>query len=130
MASNLYEAAILQHPIRGVLYREFKNEIDPQEGVHFQFENLVYFVIAAAASGIVGNLAYDAVKAILRRLTWRNQDELTERLERVISEVRYERLRSQKHSVLPPSSEPNEVIVREIRTKYRLLVERKKKKDS
>lgn len=130
LASYLYEVALLQNPIRGTLYREFKNEIDPRETVKFRFADVVYFVIASATSGIIGNLAYAAVKSLVKRIAGANQEKVIKQFEQVISEVRYEQLRIESHGQEPPLVEVHEDTVSEIRTKYRILLERDRPKDS
>ena len=72
---NLYRESIFRDREGATLYKDYKNRIEPSDDVQFSFADVVYFVIAAAASGIIGNAAYDAIRAFLskfpgsRRLT-------------------------------------------------------------
>jgi hypothetical protein len=123
MGSELYNSALLQDPLCGELYKEFKNSIDPRDEVQFSFDEIVYFLIADAASGIVGNLAYDALKEIIRRISKRENDaKLIEQYEKTVFFTKCESLRIERHGSLPSSVEAKAEIEAEVKTKYHLIV--------
>lgn len=130
LASEVYKSALIQRGPSRTLYAEFKNEIDPRPEVSFSFENLVYFAIGAAASGILGNAAYDSVKMLVRRLSRKTSAPVAERFDQVVTVARYERLRIERYGQQQPTGDLEERVVLEIERRYRLLVTEEGERDS
>lgn len=127
MGHELYKSALLQNPIRSELYKDFKNRVDPREEVQFSFDAIIYFVIAAAASGIVGNFTYDALKEVIRRIgKKKNDSKMVNCYESTISVTKYESLRVNQHHDSPPSLEITPDIEVELEIKYSLIIREKK----
>ena len=95
----------------------------PPEGVHYYIGEIFIFIALAAASGVVGNLAYDAFKKIVQPLL-ASKSEVT--FEEKISFEEYEDVRKEFHSRDPRTDTLTiDRVGEEVALKYRLLIERK-----
>jgi hypothetical protein len=90
---SLYVGEFFVDPIFRRLYSSYEKKCAAGRDVSFKFADIVMWVLSAAASGIVGNLAYDALKTLVRRLT-RKKDAF---FERIVSLKIYERERTRIH---------------------------------
>ena len=98
--------------------------IDAYDGTtKFYLADIVYFAVVAAATGILGNLAYDALRLLLKRITQDN--EASRALEDVASEVFYEIRRKRRHKSLAGSTIVNRELEISLKVRYRLLVQRR-----
>ncbi len=127
--SELFSREVYIHRAVGrglarTFFREFEEKEKAAEGgnVEFRFVDAIYFFAVAAANGVVGNLAYDALARIVRRVR-RSEQEVGGgvRFEVVISRKTYNRLRHQKHSGAKASRNCSEV-ERKLETEYKLMV--------
>lgn len=83
----------------GALYEDYKLRVDPRPQVHFSFSDDIYFVLAAAVSGVIGNATYAALKRLVAKAAAkRGRQELEETFELVVREATYERLRVERHA--------------------------------
>jgi hypothetical protein len=123
MAHDLYRNVLLNNPLGQELYADYRNRVALRKMVAFSFADVVYFGLIAAASGIIGNFAYDVVKSIVRNLAEKHRaPKLAESYERVVRETRYEELRIEYHSGDSCNLQSTTELEREIETRYRLVV--------
>jgi hypothetical protein len=88
--------------VANVFYREFeqRQKASVPQGIHvdFRFHDVVFFLLRAATEGVVGNLAYDALK---RALTAVRKPKLegsgSTTLSAVVNRRSYNRERRKKH---------------------------------
>lgn len=78
LTHEFYKTALLQDEISKALYIDFKNKVNPREDVQFSFQDVIYFVISAATAGITGNLIYDSLKKLFKRIDKKRGTELIE----------------------------------------------------
>jgi len=62
-----YRYAITELPIAHDIYLSYEKRRAGGRSIAFAFHDVVFFVIAAAAAGIIEGSAYDALKALIRR---------------------------------------------------------------
>jgi hypothetical protein len=106
-------------PVSGFLYHKAAGE--PPPGRHAMLDPVLTFMALAAASGVIGNLAYDLLKGIILGLVGRREEK---RFEQKISFEVYEESRSTVHTVAASTlADTARNVQREIEVKYRLLVE-------
>jgi len=92
----------------------------PPPGTHYYIGEALTFIAYAAASGVIGNVAYDVVKQIVRALLPpKNQTTFEEK----ISFEEYETIRKELHKEDAADDATN--VAKEIGLKHRLLIERK-----
>lgn len=91
--------------------------------VAFHLSDIVFFCAAAAASGVIGNFAYDALKAFLARIRAPRRELIggTVSFESIVEKRTYNRIRRELHGGKRPVTS-NEEIERSIETKYELMV--------
>jgi hypothetical protein len=102
-----------------------KKQVDPSDKYAFLFQDVVYFVLLAAASGIVGNAAYDAIKNALTKINTKKYN-LEEEFNKVVDLMKYEELRRLTHTDKSPHIEIDVEIELKIRRKYYLLMDDEK----
>ena len=105
------------------MIRRFEKNLARGEDTKFYLADIVYFAVVAAATGILGNLAYDALRLLLKRITQDN--EASRALEDVASEVFYEIRRKRRHKSLAGSTIVNRELEISLKVRYRLLVQRR-----
>jgi hypothetical protein len=129
ISHNLYREYLFTDSIGEELYRDFKKRVNPSDDIEFLFVDVVYFVLLAATSGIVGNFAYDAIKTIIRKIKDRDND-LEKEFSNVIRVAKYEELRSLKHPDNSAQLIVDVEIELRIKKKYHLLIQEWETKDS
>lgn len=106
-ARELYIHRVVGRAPASAFFREFERKRQALEkqrtgrDVAFRFADVVYFIAQAAAMGIIGNIAYDALARMTRQLiNSKPQPILGRRIkfEVVVSRTTYNCLRKQKHS--------------------------------
>lgn len=125
-AHEIYIELVLQeHPSGMELYRDYKQRVDPNPDVCFSFDDTVYFAISAAVSGIIGNLAYDALKKILRHISRKSKrHEVETTFDEVIREEKYEELRISIHRGKHAQVDSEMRITKKVERRYHLIVSR------
>jgi|GEM_PF-6516981 len=124
VAHDLYRTVLIQNPIRKEFYQAFKKRVDPRSDVNFSFEDIIYFAVAAAASGVIGNLVYDGLKTLFHSLMSRRQKkELEETFEYVVIKEHYEEQRRLQHGEDMGIIDAPPEIIAEIELKYELIIE-------
>ena len=122
IASQAYVVYHEQYdPVSSRLYRLVGGT--PPPGVHYYIGQIPIFIALAAASGVVGNLAYDILKRIvLPFLTPEGRITFEEK----ISFEEYETVRKESHQE-DARTEPSAIsrVEKEVGLKHRLLIERK-----
>lgn len=113
---------VLQTPEASSMMKRFEKNLARGEDARFYLTDIVYFAVVAAATGILGNLAYDALKRLLKRIT--QDDEASRALEDVASEVFYEIRRKRRHKSRAGSTIVNRELEISLKIRYRLLVQR------
>lgn len=80
------------------LYERYQREVMPPD-VDADFSDSIHFIICAAATGIVGNVAYGALKIALKRMSDRaaGRRDCRRLLDRVVPRHEYENRRRQLH---------------------------------
>lgn len=95
---------------------------EPPPNVAHRLNDLVAFFALAAASGIVGNLAYDVLKALVLHLAG---DDLPDKFEAKITAELYENVRSTVHVEAGKTDDQTlSTVRRDVELKYRLIVEK------
>jgi hypothetical protein len=95
----------------------------PPPGVHYYIGEVFIFIALAAASGVIGNLAYGAFKKIIQPFLASKSEVL---FEEKISFEEYEEVRKEFHKRVPRTDAPTiDRVGKEVALKYRLLIERK-----
>jgi hypothetical protein len=123
MLKNLYRESLLHRPYCGGLYQSFKHSVDPRDKVAFSFADVIYFSLAAAASGIIGHLAYDAVKGVIKRIGEKNEaTSLEQTFEETVAISQYEEFRIKENGEGDPLIEVDTIIQTDIERKYKLIV--------
>ena len=103
------------------LYRDYKNKIDPNDKYQFLLDDIIYFILIAAASGIVGNFAYDAIKKLVHRIG-NKTEKLDEKFKATINSEKYEELLKRCNHEGNPNIEIDIEFEIKIEKKYRLLI--------
>ena len=119
---EMYRYALASQGLRRTLYEEFEKRKRVGAAVAFSFQDVVFFIVAAAAAGIIGNLSYDALKKLIRRViaSQKTRDETIKILPEVISEQRYRELaESSQNEVIIETEEEIEL---KLRRTYRLVM--------
>jgi len=110
-------------PVSSRFYHKAAGE--PPPNVAYRLTDPLVFCALAAASGVIGNVAYDALKALVGRLIGTKRETLVE--EKITSEF-YERVRTEIHGADPPKNQLPEFVKREVELKHRLIIEKPKAK--
>ncbi|MBA4032702.1 MAG: hypothetical protein C0478_17685 [Planctomyces sp.] len=122
MTHDLYRNLLLNNPLGQDLYSDYKSRINNGNNAAYSFSDVVYFVLIAASSGIIGNFAYDAVKKSIKKLAMNNDPAEIEAIyEKVVRETKYEELRVQYHPDGSCIIESTSQLQMEIQTRYRLV---------
>lgn len=108
----------------GAFFRDFEQRRKDAEGwdVAFRFVDEIYFFAVAAASGVLGNLAYDALCGVVRAVR-KPKKEIGGgvKFEAVISRTLYNRVRRQNHpNARARNTSPT--IEKKLETEYKLMV--------
>ena len=121
---DLYRMKVVEgNSIGAALYADYKNRVDPSDKVAFSFNDTVYFVLAAAASGVIGNFVYDVIKAAVTSLASNcDNEEVSECFSKVVRQTKYEQLRIEAHPDGACKIEVTSQIEIELETRYRLIV--------
>jgi hypothetical protein len=92
--------------------------------VQFALVPVAIFICATAASGIIGNLSYDALKAAVRRIRKPKREFPDKKItfESVISEKTYRRHRLEAHPNSLPSRTVSVELEQQLEMQYRLSV--------
>lgn len=95
----------------------------PPPGVHYYIGEILIFIALAAANGVVGNLAYDALKRIVHPFLT-SESKVT--FEEKVSFEEYETVRKELHKEDARTDAPTiSIVEKEVGLKHRLLIERK-----
>jgi len=126
VARELYIHEVISKGLARVFFSEYYEEerLRTRGGkVHFRFADVVYYFAQAAAMGVIGNLAYDTLKAIVRAVRNPKQEIPTGdiRFEVVVSRKTYNRLRLKRHPGKRAFTTQTE-IEDGLRTQYKLMV--------
>lgn len=123
LAHEFYIYEAVSKGVARVFYQEFEQRMKVAEGgdVEFRFHDVVFFLVMAAASGVVGNLAYDALKRAISAVRKPKLEGGGVRLSSVVSRETYNRERRKKH----PGTKASGIspkIKRELEKQYELVV--------
>ena len=127
LAHEIYIHDLISTPPARTFFGEFETAYRKQEGageseVGYRFLDVVYFFAAAAAAGVTGNLAYDSLRALVRRVRRLKQEIGTVSFEAVVSRSTYDRVRRREHPGKAPSRSADERITHSVRKRYSLVV--------
>ncbi len=123
MAHDLYRNVLLNNPLGQALFSDYKNRVAPSKKVSFSFADVVYFVLIAALSGVIGNFAYDVMKSVVKGLANKHETtNLEDTFDRVVRETKYEELRIQHHPDGSCKIESTSELETETETRYRLVM--------
>jgi hypothetical protein len=106
-----------------VFFREYKQSPAGSSRVAFRFVDVVHFFALAAASGVVGNLAYGSLATAVRAVRKPKREIISGgvRFEAVVSRKTYNRLRRQRHP-RATASRASSIIEDKLGTRYELMV--------
>jgi hypothetical protein len=132
-AHELYIHRAVEKGLARVFFREYEQSQSQKVAagrrvaVAFRFADVVYFFAVAAASGVVGNLAYDALATVVRAIRKPKQEFPSGvTFEVVISRRTYNRLHRQKHPGTKGISRAISQIEKALEVEYRLMVTRER----
>jgi F0F1-type ATP synthase gamma subunit len=103
LAHEVYIHKAIGKGVAAVFFNEFEERQKRAEGgnVEFRFHDVIYFLAVAAASGVVGNLAYNTLKKVLSIIRKPRSEGTNVKFSYVVRRSTYEKLREKKY--------PNEV---------------------
>lgn len=107
-------------PVASQLYTDWYSRVEPAGERRFNIGDLAVFCLMAAASGVVGNVAYDALKAIVRSIN----ENATQCFGTMVTPENYDELRTELHPGEGAQFEVTEEITVSIRRRYRIFVDR------
>jgi len=122
-AHEIYIHKAVGKGLARVFFREFEEREKAGAGgdVEFRFNDIVYFFAVAAASGVIGNLAYDALKHALAVVRKPRLEHGAASFSSVVRRRTYERLREKKYPKDKPVNDSAEVMS-ELEREYDLIV--------
>lgn len=134
VAHELYRYRVVGRGPARVFYQEYEESLRAKHGggrVAFSVSDIVLYFANAAAAGVIGNIAYNALMRAVTRLRKPKQELVggSRKFELVISRRTYERLRKDKHQQGKPSRTVPPITSKKLETQYRLMVLLTKKKD-
>lgn len=109
-------------PISSRFYHKAAGE--PPPNIKYRLSDIVVFCVLAATSGVIGNIAYDALKILAKRLMGAKTDRCID--ERITFEF-YEHVRTEIHGAERPNGDIPRNVEHEIELKHRLIIESKEK---
>jgi len=119
---DIYRYALVSNGLQRTIYREFEEHKRAGRSTRFSFHDLIFFIVTAAAAGVIGGLSYDGLKRVIRKITVAKapRNDALDTLPNVVSEQRYKELaeRFQVDIVL----ETEEAIEVRLRRTYRLVM--------
>jgi hypothetical protein len=127
VAQEFYIYEVVSNGLARVFYQEFeqrkKKEAFAARGasVEFRFHDVVFFFVKAAAEGITGNLAYDALKHLIARVRKPKREIGSGTFSAVVKRNTYDRLLKKKHPGAKRLANSVEV-QRELEKQYELIV--------
>ena len=102
-------------PVFEELYQSYTERISSARNACCRINDAVYFVLAAAASGVIGNFAYAAILAGIRRMRSIKGAKLAETFERVVELEGYDSIRIRIHTGTTPHVEIDAIQQRKLR---------------
>jgi hypothetical protein len=128
VAMEMYAYRVVGREPARTFYKEYENSLRARTGkktrVAFRVSDLVLYLASVAGAGIIQNLAYDVLKAVVRKIR-RPQKEFPAsglRFEAVVSRRTYNRVRRERHPDRASRKSASEQVEQELETKYRLTV--------
>lgn len=118
MARQDFNSLVHHNEVSASLYREWYQRIEPSGERRFKIGELSTFCLLAAAAGIIGNAAYDALKALVRRLG-RSEEQA---FETMVTPETYEEIRRGQHGNEPALLELSEGMSMLVRRRYWIVV--------
>lgn len=131
----MYIYRVVGHGIPRFFYKQFEDRERAKEGIHgrqgeFRFHDLVMFFAAAAASGVIGNLAYDAVRKAIQRVRKPGLEIASKGIHFgvVVSRKTYNRVRHEKNPGIRALRSSTPKFEEKLESEYRLMVSLSKKR--
>ncbi len=124
MFQELFVAYHESVPEVGVFYTHFKQRLDPSNKKEFKFSDIVYFILTATASGVIGNAAWEAVRTVLRKFREQGGDARLERPEEIVSVEFYEQCRIKVHGKQSAMESLSVDVERMLEFKYSHMVDK------
>ena len=118
MAFHEARARVLSEPIVSELYTDWYDRVEPERTRRYSIGNVATFCLMAAGSGIVGNIAYEAVERLIARIDKR----AGRQFESMVAKEKYLEIRSRLHTRVASSEITAEITI-VVRRGYNLLVE-------
>ena len=117
-ARGQFTTLVYRGEITGALYQDWYRRTEPEGKRRYSITSLASFCFLSAAAGIMGNVAYDAMKVLVRRLLSRR----VKLFEDTISPAKYEELRAQIHAGNPATVTVDETVALLVKRRYWILV--------
>ncbi len=107
-----------------IFYKEFEERQKAGRDVEFRFHDVVMFFAQAAASGVVGNFTYAAIRQAIRAIRKPKQEIGGKdiRFDTVVSHKTYNRVRREKHVGKRGRTISTSELEEKVETEYRLMV--------
>ncbi len=118
----IYTHCSFESPAFTELYTDYKRKVDPDDTCQFASPDIVYFVLLAAAQGVIGNYSHEAIKSLFNDVVSSAKEKLSAVFDRVVSKLNYEALRKQRFPSQPPAECLGADYRIKLSKKYRLLV--------
>jgi hypothetical protein len=111
LAREVYSYRVVSRGPARIFHQEYEDHLRAKLGnkkVAFSLHDIILFLAATAGSGVIQNLSYDALKALVSRIR-KPKREFTggkAKFELVVSRRSYNRLRKEKHPDSSPGFSP------------------------
>jgi len=119
---DMYRYALVSKGLPRILYEEFEEREKAGREIAFSFADIIFFIVKAAAAGVIGSLSYDGLKRVIRKVVGSKEarNEALEHLPKVVSEQRYIELAERFQNEVAVETE--ESIEIRLRRSYRLVM--------
>jgi hypothetical protein len=124
ISHDIYKQSFFHRkPFFKELYYDYKKKIDPEDECQFSFTDIIYFCLYTAASGIIGNFAYDAIKRLVHKIN--KEEKLDEGFEGIVNPEKYDELRKIRNPRSGPKIDIDVEFEIDIKRKYRILLRKR-----
>ena len=123
-AGEPYIYDIVGRELPHLFYAEFEDRQVQGREVAFRFVDVVMFIAAAAASGVIGNFTYAAIANAFKNIRTPSKEIGGQgvRFEAVVSRKTYNRVRRSQHPAKNAHRVPTPELEQELETQYQMMV--------
>jgi hypothetical protein len=123
-AGELYIYDVVGRGLPHLFYAEYEDRQLQGREVAFRFVDVVMFIAAAAASGVIGNFTYAAIANAFKNIRTPSKEIGSQRVrfEAVVSRKTYNRVRRGQHPAKNAHRVRTPELEQELETQYRMMV--------